>query len=146
MGVGRGMADSQSLVLVVDDDPGVSGLLRRALELNGYAVEVLAEGQALLDRLSRGGVDLVLLDLMLPDANGLDLCTRLRALPVGAHVPVILLTGLIDDQLRPDGLAAGADDFATKPFNLDELLDRVAHWIATPTAERLEQAAKRAER
>jgi two-component system response regulator MprA len=110
-------------VLVVDDEPKVVTALERALRLDGHDVSVAVDGQAALDRLAAGAPDLVVLDVMMPRVDGLEVCRRLRA--AGDRTPVLMLTARdgIDD--RVDGLDAGADDYLTKPFALRELRARV---------------------
>jgi DNA-binding response OmpR family regulator len=122
---------SRSVVLVVEDDPPTVDLLCRLLAKAEYAVESAPSGAAGLARIERGGVDVVLLDLMLPDLNGIELCRRVRAELDQAHLPIIMLTGARGDQVRRAGFAAGANDYVTKPFHTDELLDRVRVWAQT---------------
>jgi DNA-binding response OmpR family regulator len=122
---------ARSVVLVVEDDPPTVDLLCRVLAKADYAVESAPSGAAGLARIARGGVDVVLLDLMLPDLNGIELCRRVRAHQAGAHLPIIMLTGARGDQQRRAGFAAGANDYVTKPFHVDELLDRVRVWAQT---------------
>jgi DNA-binding response OmpR family regulator len=122
---------TRSVVLVVDDDPPTVDLLCRLLTKASYAVETAASGTAALARIERGGIDVVLLDLMLPDLNGIELCRRVRAQEDRAHLPIIMLTGARGDQARRAGFAAGANDYVTKPFHTAELLDRVRVWART---------------
>jgi DNA-binding response OmpR family regulator len=122
---------TRSLVLVVEDDPPTVDLVSRLLAKADYAVESASNGAAGLARIERGGIDVVLLDLMLPDLDGIELCRRVRAQLNGAPLPIIMLTGARDDQQRRAGFAAGASDYVTKPFHVDELLDRVRVWAQT---------------
>jgi two-component system response regulator MprA len=110
-------------VLVVDDEPALVTALERALRLDGHDVAVATDGQRALDRLAGATPDLVVLDVMMPRVDGLEVCRRLRA--AGDRVPVLMLTARdgIDD--RVDGLDAGADDYLSKPFALRELRARV---------------------
>ncbi|WP_210493473.1 response regulator transcription factor [Patulibacter sp. SYSU D01012] len=110
-------------VLVVDDEPALVTALERALRLDGHEVRVATDGEEALDRLARTTPDLVILDVMMPRMDGLEVCRRLRA--AGDRVPVLMLTARdgVDD--RVDGLDAGADDYLTKPFALRELRARV---------------------
>src|SRR5205814_32813 len=90
------------------------------------------------------GVDLVLLDLMLPEIDGLELCRQVRARPADAvYLPIVILTALAGEAERRTGFAAGADDYVTKPFDAADLLDRVAVWVRTRT--RLQAAHARAQ-
>ena len=110
-------------ILVVDDEPAVRGAVRRALTLEGYEVRVASEGLEALDVLASEQVDAVVLDLLMPGVDGLEVCRRIRA--DGDSTPVLMLTvrNLVSDRVA--GLDAGADDYLTKPFALQELLARV---------------------
>ncbi len=110
-------------ILVVDDEPAVRDSLRRALQLEGYDVELAADGQEALDRLSGDGVDAVVLDVSMPRLDGLEACRRLRS--AGNTVPILMLTARDEVADRVAGLDAGADDYVVKPFALDELLARL---------------------
>ncbi|USO00411.1 MAG: response regulator transcription factor [Phycisphaeraceae bacterium] len=110
-------------VLIVEDDPSIRAGLRDALELTGYAVREAGDGRAGLNGALSGEVDLVLLDIMLPEIDGLHVLERVRAEKPG--LPVICLTALGEQADRVRGLKAGADDYIVKPFGLDELLARV---------------------
>jgi two-component system response regulator MprA len=109
-------------ILVVEDDPAVQAAVRRALLYEGYGVTVAADGPAALREARDGGPDLVILDLMLPGLDGLEVCRRLRA---ASALPVLMLTArdAVDDRVR--GLDSGADDYLVKPFAYEELLARV---------------------
>jgi DNA-binding response OmpR family regulator len=110
-------------VLVVDDDPTVSDVVRRYLERADYEVTLAADGQSALDAAAAHRPDLVVLDLMLPGIDGLEVCRRLRA--ADANLPVVMLTALGDEGDRVVGLSLGADDYVTKPFSPRELVLRV---------------------
>jgi DNA-binding response OmpR family regulator len=110
-------------VLVVDDDPTVSDVVRRYLQREGYAVALAADGPAALASFAAARPDLVVLDLMLPGMDGLEVCRRLRAR--GDDVPVVMLTALGEESDRIVGLELGADDYVTKPFSPRELVLRV---------------------
>jgi DNA-binding response OmpR family regulator len=118
-------------VLVVEDDEALATLICTLLTRAGYEAEAAATGQAGLARLQADDVDLVLLDLMLPDVSGLDICRQLRAAVREVYLPVLILTALASDAQRVEGFAAGADDYITKPFNPQELLSRVRVWAQT---------------
>jgi two-component system response regulator MprA len=111
-------------VLVVDDERAVRESLRRALELEGYDVELAADGEEALERLGApSAADAVILDVLMPGIDGLEVCRRLRA---GANpVPVLMLTARAEVDSRVAGLDAGADDYLAKPFALAELLARL---------------------
>jgi two-component system response regulator MprA len=112
-------------ILVVDDERAVRESLRRALELEGYEIELAGDGEAALATLGREQpqADAVILDVLMPGVDGLEVCRRLRA--TGNHVPVLMLTARDEVENRVAGLDAGADDYVTKPFALEELLARV---------------------
>ena len=109
-------------ILVVDDDANVSEVVARYLRREGFEVEIVADGRVAVDRALADPPDLVVLDLMLPGLDGLEVCRRLRAL---APVPVIMLTARGDESDRVIGLELGADDYMAKPFSPKELVARV---------------------
>ncbi|WP_041300804.1 response regulator [Hyphomicrobium sp. MC1] len=110
-------------ILVVDDDPQIRILLARYLKDQGFEVPLASNRRELEQKLSLEHVDLVVLDLMLPDGSGLDICRDLRA--TGSTIPIILLTALKEDVDRIIGLEIGADDYLGKPFNPRELVARI---------------------
>src|SRR5579864_3748787 len=120
-------------VLLAEDDTSISEPLSRALRREGYDVDVTSDGPATLDRALGDGIDLILLDIGLPELDGLEVCRRVRA---GGHsVPVLILTARADEVDTVVGLDAGADDYVTKPFRLAELLARVRALLRRGTAE-----------
>jgi two-component system response regulator MprA len=110
-------------VLVVDDDPAVSGALNRALRLEGYEVTLAGDGAQALEEIAVRPPDAVVLDIGLPTIDGLDVCRRLRA--ADNDTPVLMLTARDAINDRVQGLDAGADDYLVKPFALAELLARL---------------------
>jgi DNA-binding response OmpR family regulator len=110
-------------ILVVDDDATVSDVVRRYLERAGYQVRLAADGHGALASFARDRPDLVVLDLMLPGIDGLEVCRRLRTGADG--VPIVMLTALGEESDRVLGLQLGADDYVTKPFSPRELVLRV---------------------
>jgi class 3 adenylate cyclase len=112
-------------ILVVDDTEKNVKLLADLLTFKGYAVATAAGGREALARVSAERPDLVLLDVMMPDLNGYDVCRKIREDPATAIIPVVMVTALDPSQERLKGLEAGADDFLTKPINQAELLARV---------------------
>ncbi|HEX9684983.1 MAG TPA: response regulator [Burkholderiales bacterium] len=114
--------DSVDHILVVDDDAEIRGLLGEYLRKNGCRATVVAEGKAMWTALARGKVDLIVLDLMLPGEDGLELCRKLRA---ESDTPVIMLTARGEETDRIVGLEIGADDYVAKPFSARELLARI---------------------
>ena len=111
-------------ILVVDDERAVRESLRRALELEGYEVELAGDGREALDRLeTEPQPDALVLDVLMPEVDGLEVCARLRR--EGSRLPVLMLTARAEVENRVEGLDAGADDYVTKPFALEELLARL---------------------
>jgi DNA-binding response OmpR family regulator len=116
-------------VLVVEDDAETRGVLHALLVHAGYEVLVAATGAQALVALAAEDVALVLLDLMLPDMDGLELCLRVRAREADTYLPIVMLTALGGDTQRHAGFTAGADDYVVKPFRAEDLLDRVGVWV-----------------
>lgn len=116
------MADAATHILVVDDDEEIRKLLSRYLLTQGFRVSTASDGKELKERLGAGRIDLIVLDVLLPDGSGIDLCRDLRRT---STVPVILLTALKEDVDRIIGLEIGADDYIGKPFNPRELVARI---------------------
>jgi two-component system alkaline phosphatase synthesis response regulator PhoP len=112
-------------ILVVDDDREIVRLTRAYLEQSGYQVLVAYDGETALHILRRESPDLVILDLMLPDRNGLDVTQTVRRDASLAAMPIIMLTARVDDHDKIVGLELGADDYVTKPFNPSELMARI---------------------
>src|SRR5436190_6974121 len=110
-------------ILVVDDDPGISESLNRALSREGYAVRLAADGEAALDAVAKETPEAMILDVSMPKLDGLSVCRRLRA--AGNRVPILVLTARHSLGDRVAGLDAGADDYLVKPFDLEELLARL---------------------
>ena len=131
------MPSMSTTILVVDDDSAVRESLRRALKLEGYEVELAADGDAALERIGADSEpDAVILDVMMPGTDGLEVCRTLRA--SGNRLPVLMLTarGAVDDRVA--GLDAGADDYLVKPFALDELFARLRALLRRRGAEEAE--------
>ena len=110
-------------VLIVEDDPDVRAALTRALSYEGYDVTTATDGGRGLAAVADDRPDVIVLDVMMPFVDGLEMCRRLRA--NGDDTPVLMLTALGEVADRVDGLDAGADDYLTKPFALEELLARI---------------------
>lgn len=110
-------------LLIVEDDDAIAAPLLRAVQREGYEVTRAAAGRPAIDTVAAGGVDLVLLDLGLPDMDGLDVCRQLRA--DGFAGGIVILTARAGELDRVVGLDVGADDYLSKPFSLSELLARV---------------------
>jgi len=112
-------------ILIIDDDPDIVQFVRVNLELEGYQVETAVGGIEGIERAAAEPPDLVLLDIMMPGVDGIDVMLRLRTTPKTANTAIILLTALSLTEDRVRGLAAGADDYVTKPFAIEELVARV---------------------
>jgi two-component system OmpR family response regulator len=116
-------AATPARLLVVDDEATILELLSGSLRLAGFEVLTAASGAEAVRAAASGRPDLVLLDVMMPDGDGFEALRRMRS--GGAEVPVIFLTARDEESDRVTGFAAGADDYVTKPFSLDELLGRI---------------------
>jgi two-component system OmpR family response regulator len=120
-------------ILVVDDEPYITDLLAAALRFEGFEVDVAATGAAATTASARSPYDLVLLDVMLPDVDGTEVCRRMRA--DGLRTPVLFLTARDGTEDKVAGLTVGGDDYVSKPFSLDELVARI-HAVLRRTAVR----------
>jgi two-component system, OmpR family, KDP operon response regulator KdpE len=109
-------------VLIVDDEPGIRHIVRANLAARGYGVDVAADGESALEAAALHPPDLVLLDLMLPGIDGVEVLRRLRG---WTEVPIVVLSARGEDHIKVAALDAGADDYLTKPFSVQELLARV---------------------
>jgi DNA-binding response OmpR family regulator len=111
--------------LVVEDDPDIGQLLTHYLQKAGFEPTVLTTGRDVLARARREAFDVILLDLMLPGLDGLQVCRALRSDPATAQVPIIMLTAKGEEPDRIVGLELGADDYITKPFSPNEVIARI---------------------
>ena len=114
--------EARAQLLLVDDDAELCAMLREYLEPEGFGAESAESGQSALERLARGGIDLVVLDVMLPGLSGFEVLRRLRAT---SRVPVLMLTARGEEIDRVVGLEMGADDYLAKPFSPRELVARI---------------------
>src|SRR5215210_1668674 len=122
VGCGMETDHARSTILIVDDEPIVREVVERYLRQEGYTVEVAADGPEALRRFADARPDLVLLDLMLPGIDGLEVCRRIRAT---SNVPIIMVTAKSEETDTSIGLGVGADDYVSKPFSPRELVARV---------------------
>ncbi len=127
-------------VLVIEDDEQIVQLLRLYLERDGYRVLAVGDGPSGLEAFERGGVDFVILDLMLPRLDGLEVARRLRAT---SEVPILMLTARVDEVDRLLGLRLGADDYVTKPFSPREVAARVRAILRRTIREPLARMLRR---
>ncbi len=120
-------------ILVIEDDPAILRLLQRGLSMEGYQVETATDGETGLKLFQEKQPDLIVLDLMLPGMDGLEVCQRIRQ---KSKLPILILTAKDAVQDRVEGLDAGADDYLVKPFNLEELLARIRALLRRTEQER----------
>jgi len=113
---------SQARILIVEDEASLADTVRYNLEREGYAVAVASDGRRALDRFRADDPSLVILDLMLPELSGLDVCRQIRQI---SNVPIIIVTAKDAEADKVSGLELGADDYVTKPFSVRELVSRV---------------------
>jgi DNA-binding response OmpR family regulator len=141
------MPPALSVVLIVEDDPPIREMLELLLESEGHAVESVGDGATALERIRRGGVDLVLLDVMLPEIDGLALCQAVRRMadPTAPHLPIVMVTALGQPNQQQAGFAVGADDYVAKPFDQLSFLARVQVWLQVRARAKSAQAALEAE-
>ena len=116
---------NQKRILVVDDEEHILELIKFNLEKNGYEVSTRDNGQDCIDFLKENEVDLVVLDVMLPDMDGLEVCKNIRRIERVEKIPIIMLTAKSEETDRILGLELGADDYMTKPFSVRELIARI---------------------
>lgn len=112
-------------ILIADDEPNIVISLEFLLEQGGYRVQVVHDGPAALEAMAREVPDLVLLDVMLPQLSGYDVCQRIRQNPAWSNVRIVMLTARGREVEITKGLALGADAYVTKPFSTRELLDQI---------------------
>jgi two-component system response regulator MprA len=127
------MDSNNAKVLVVEDDAAVREALERALGFEGYQIETARDGAVALSVLGKEEKDLVILDVMMPYVDGIETCRRIRA--SGDTIPILMLTAKAAVGDRVEGLDAGADDYMTKPFALDELLARIRALLRRSTGD-----------
>ena len=108
-------------ILVIDDDPYIRELVHTLLKNEGFSIHEAGNGREALQKLGEAKIDLCVLDLMMPGMDGFEVCEKIRSDPDTMHIPVVMVTALSDVTDRVRGLEAGADDFLTKPFALEEL-------------------------
>lgn len=128
---------SKSRILVVEDDIDISNMLRIYFESQEYEVWVVARGQDALDTCRRKLPNIIVLDIMLPDIDGYEVCKRLRGNLRTSHIPILFLTQMDERSNRIAGLELGADDYITKPFDIEELKWRVQNALRRSTYESL---------
>src|SRR5215203_5727111 len=131
-------AAEKSRVLVVDDEPQITRVLRTVLTSQGYQVRTASEGEAALTSFAEFRPELVITDLYMPHMDGVELCRRIRAL---SPVPIIVLSVKGEEKTKVEALDSGADDYVTKPFGIDELLARVRAVLRRPAGVAVEPSS-----
>jgi two-component system KDP operon response regulator KdpE len=125
----------EKYILVVDDEPSIQEFIKHSLEIRSFKVEIASNGLEALSIFEKKNISLVILDIMMPRMDGLEVCRRIRQ---SSTVPIIVLTALGEEADKIAALDQGADDYLTKPFGVGELLARVkavirrSHWVETP--------------
>ncbi len=125
-------------ILLVEDEPGLRLTLEDRLEAEGYGVETASEGDEGFSKASGGGFDLIVLDVMLPNRSGIDICRDLRQ--AGHHTPILMVTARSQTVDKVLGLKIGADDYLTKPFEMLELLARIEALLRRAAPQRTPSA------
>ncbi len=117
-------------ILVVDDESGIVSTLKMSLESDGFKVIVAYTGDEAIRKARREAPDLILLDIMLPDVTGYEICNKIKKDPLTKSIPIIMLTGM-GEAGRTAGLELGADDYITKPFDINELKGKIRKALRT---------------
>lgn len=120
------MSEAES-ILVVEDDPEINRLIGAYAQIAGFSYRPALNGAEAMNELAGPTPTVVVLDLMLPDVSGLELCRRIRSNHQMDGVPVIILTALDSEKSRQEGMRSGADAYLTKPFDPDELMETLSH-------------------
>jgi two-component system, OmpR family, alkaline phosphatase synthesis response regulator PhoP len=121
----RSFSDTRQKIMIVDDEISTLLPLKRSLEAEGYAVIEAVNGYQAIEKTKTELPDLIILDLMLPGINGFEVCTQIKKDALTEKIPVIMLTARDEVREKIEGLEIGADDYVTKPFNLNELKARI---------------------
>ncbi len=128
--------DTRDIILIAEDDPSIRKILRMQLELEGYEVVEAEDGAEALVKLESVTPDLILLDMMMPNLDGHSTCQRIRADNRFRHTPIIFLTAKSDVDTKLGGLAEGANDYLTKPYDRSELVQRIKNLLGWGRAQR----------
>lgn len=131
------MSDKQR-ILIVDDEPQITRVLRRGLMTHGYEVQVATDGRSALQVFGAWPPELVVTDLSMPNMDGLELCRQLRLL---SQLPIIVLSVRGEERIKVEALDAGADDYVTKPFGMDELVARIRAVLRRVPAPNMDDGA-----
>ena len=123
----------KNLIMLVDDEPNLRDLLRQMLELGGYDVVEAIDGLEALEKLEETVPDIMILDVMMPNMDGVSMCKKLRAGTAFARLPIIMLSGKTQHRAVQEGLAAGANQYLCKPITIEELLQSVRALLPAPS-------------
>src|ERR1041385_5129497 len=126
----------QPFVLIAEDEPDTARLVQFHLQRRGYRTAIAPDGLTALNDIVESKPDLILLDLMLPHLDGLEICRLVKASPVIRQVPILILTAVVSTEEKIAGFEYGADDYMTKPFEIPELLARVGALLRRTSAVR----------
>jgi len=138
------VSEPSGVIVLADDDRITREFLAGLLRGHGHTIETFADGQEVLDRVARGGVDLVLMDVVMPRLSGLEACRLLKSMKIESFLPVVLVTVKSDSDSKVEGLRIGADDYVTKPFDEKELMARVSAMLRIKRLHDEMQHAKKA--
>ena len=117
-------------ILIVDDNDTNLDLLKKILELEGYQVNKAHNGMEAIESVIQARPDLAILDVRMPDMGGFELCSKLRQPPIGAKIPIVMLTAMNTEVEQEQAIRAGANDIWSKPFEMDIFLDRIKVFLA----------------
>ena len=126
---GKWISDLETAVMLVDDDATNRTLVSEILDLCGYESIQAGSGAEALTILTDQAVDVILLDIMMPDMDGWEFCKQLKQSINLSHIPIIMLTALVDEESRQKSFDVGADDFISKPFKMDDLVSRIEQQV-----------------
>ena len=121
------MATSPHKILVLDDDPDISTMVKLMLEYKGYSVITAGRAEEMHKLLDNGGVDLIIMDMLLSGRNGIDVCAELKQAPETTAIPVLMISA--HPNAQEICLEAGANDFVSKPFDMQEILSKINHLL-----------------
>jgi DNA-binding response OmpR family regulator len=124
----------KNLIMLVDDEPNLRELLRQMLELGGFDVVEAEDGLEALEKLEMVAPDVMILDVMMPNLDGVSLCKKLRAGTAFAGLPIIMVSGKTQHKAVQEGLAAGANQYLCKPITVQELLQSVRSLLPAPAS------------
>jgi DNA-binding response OmpR family regulator len=125
-------------ILLVDDDTGLTQLLQLVFESRGFGVTLAYNGEEALEILEKELPEVILLDLMMPDVNGVEVCRQVRANPRMSHIPIIVLTARIGEEIQQEAMDAGATDYLVKPIRPSDLIRRVREVVTRSSSSAIQ--------